>query len=199
VPRKLPGHSLLPLTFGQPVASWRDCIVVENNMTQSGEVDGFRPTMEGRMVRSDRYKYCVFSRGQQREFLVDMQADPGETTNLAVDPKYREILFQHRALLTRFGKEQNDPLVSELLADNVKPIAFTAENSAPKAGSAKQKRKSVPRVMASIGSYPLHPYLRPRPTYAFIRNPGRQEARSSPARCGRVVPGPPGFLPSWVP
>jgi len=143
VPKKLPGRSLLPLAFVQPVAAWRDCIVAENHMTQTGEVDGFRPRMEGRMVRTDRYKYCVFSRGRQRESLVDMQADPGETVNLAVDPKYREILLQHRALLTRFGQEQNDPLVKELLADNVKPIAFTAENSVLRATSAKQKRKAT--------------------------------------------------------
>ncbi len=93
-------------------------------MNQAGEIDGLRPQMEGRMVRTERYKYCVFSRGHQRESLVDMQADPGETTDLATDPKYREILLQHRELLARFGREQNDPLVAGLLADNVKPIPF---------------------------------------------------------------------------
>ena len=68
------------------------------------------------MVRTERYKYCVFSRGTRRESLVDMQADPGETNDLAVDPKYREILLKHRELLARFSKEHNDPLVAELLA-----------------------------------------------------------------------------------
>jgi len=143
VPKKLPGRSLLPLALGQPVAAWRDHVVVENNMTQTGEVDGFAPTMEGRMVRSERYKYCVFSRGQQRESLVDMQADPGETTNLATEPKYREVLLQHRELLTRFGREHNDPLVAELLMAGMKPIPFTAETSTPKAKSARPKRKAT--------------------------------------------------------
>jgi arylsulfatase A-like enzyme len=144
VPNKLPGRSLLPLVFGQPVTAWRDHVVVENNMTQTGEVDGFAPTMEGRMVRSDRFKYCVFSRGLQRESLVDLQADPGETTDLATDPKYREVLLQHRELLARFGKEHNDALVTRLLADNVKPVPFTAGDSKSSAGNAKkQKRKAA--------------------------------------------------------
>ncbi len=132
----------MPLAFGQPVGAWRDYVVVENNMNQAGEIDGLRPQMEGRMVRTERYKYCVFSRGHQRESLVDMQADPGETTDLATDPKYREILLQHRELLARFGREQNDPLVAGLLADNVKPIPFPADPSTTKTeATAKKKRR----------------------------------------------------------
>lgn len=129
VPQELPGRSLMPLALGEPVTAWRDHIVVENNMSQAGEIDGLRPQMEGRMVRTERYKYCVYSRGNQRESLVDLQSDPGEMVDLARDPKYREVLLQHRELLARFGKEQNDPLAAELLADNVKPIPFTAEAS----------------------------------------------------------------------
>ena len=144
VPKTLPGRSLLPLAFGQPAASWRNHVVVENHMTQSGEVAGFRPTLEGRMIRSDRYKYCVFSRGQQRESLVDMQADPGEMINLATDSKYRDVVLQHREWLARFGKQHRDPLVAAMLADDVKPIPFTRDDSAPPAGKArKPKRKGA--------------------------------------------------------
>ncbi len=144
VPKKLPGRSLMSLVLGQPVSGWRDHVVVQNNMTQTGEVDGFAPTMEGRMVRTERFKYCLYSRGQQRESLVDMQADPGETTNLATDPDHRAVLLQHRELLARFGREHRDPLVAEMLADNVKPIAFTPENSAAKAKPAKKARQQQP-------------------------------------------------------
>lgn len=124
VPGHLPGRSLLPLAFGRPVATWRDCVVVQNNLNQAGEIDGLKPQMEGRMVRTERYKYCVYNRGMRRESLVDMRADPGETINLASDPKYREVLLQHRALLGRFGREHADPLVAELLRDDVRPIPF---------------------------------------------------------------------------
>jgi len=128
-PKKLPGRSLLPLALGKEVPAWREYVVVENNLSQTGIVDGMRPTMEGRMVRTDQYKYCVYNRGQQRESLVDMKADPGELNNLATDPSYRKVLLDHRELLTRFGKEHNDPLAAELLADNIKPIPFTAGDS----------------------------------------------------------------------
>lgn len=145
IPGKLPGRSLLPLVFGQPVDAWRDYVVVENNMTQTGEIDGLRPQMEGRMVRTDRYKYCVFSHGQRRESLIDMQADPGETTDLAADPKYRPILLEHRALLQKFAHEHNDPLVSKLLADDVKPIPFSASDAPADPPRVKRKAKSASR------------------------------------------------------
>jgi arylsulfatase A-like enzyme len=129
VPQRLPGRSLMPLALGKPVTDWRDHLVVENNMSQAGELNGLTPQMEGRMVRTERYKYCVYSRGNQRESLVDLQSDSGEMVDLASDPTYREVLLQHRELLARFGKEHNDPLVTELLAEDVKPIPFTAEAS----------------------------------------------------------------------
>jgi choline-sulfatase len=130
IPKKLPGRSLLALALGKPPAAWRDHVVVEDDMGQAGEVDGLRPEMQGRMVRTDRYKYCVYSRGNRRESLVDLQSDPGEMNDLAADPKFRDVLLAHRELLARFGKEQNDPLAAELLADDVKPMPFTADDPA---------------------------------------------------------------------
>ncbi|MCU0782753.1 MAG: sulfatase-like hydrolase/transferase [Verrucomicrobia bacterium] len=139
IPKKLSGRSLLPLALGKPVTAWRDHVVVENNLSQAGEFNGLTPQMEGRMVRTERYKYCVFSRGHQRESLMDLQADPGETVDLAADPRYREVLLRHRELLRRFGHEHNDPLVAELLADQVKPIAFPA-NAAAEAPPRKSRK-----------------------------------------------------------
>jgi len=124
IPKHLPGRSLWPLASGQAVHGWRDFVVVQNNMMQTGELEGFKPEMEGRMVRTERYKYCVYSRGVQRESLVDLKTDPGETNDLATDPAFRRVLLQHRELLVRYGREQNDPLVAELLADDVKPRPF---------------------------------------------------------------------------
>jgi arylsulfatase A-like enzyme len=124
-PAKLTGRSLRPLALGQPVREWRDYVVVENDMDQAASLGDFRPVVEGRMVRTKRYKYCVYSRGRHRESLVDLENDPGEIKNLAGDPDYRMILLEHRALLARFGKEDHDPLVAKLLADDVKPIPFT--------------------------------------------------------------------------
>ncbi len=149
VPPALPGRSLLPLAVGRQVSDWREHVVVENRMTQTGVIDGMKPTLEGRMVRTERYKYCLYGNGQQRESLVDLQADPGETVDLATDPAYREVLVRHRELLAQFGREQQDPLVAELLAEDVKPIPFppgtaaaAAETKTTKKGPRSTKRRN---------------------------------------------------------
>lgn len=142
VPAELPGRSLLALALDREVAGWRDHVVVENHMVQTGVVDGMRPTMEGRMVRTDRYKYCLYSHGQRRESLVDLQADPGETNDMAGDPACREVLLLHRSLLAKFAQDQNDPRAAAMLADDVKPVPFRAEDFPPDApGRAKGAKR----------------------------------------------------------
>lgn len=124
IPEQLPGRSLAPVVLGAPVDGWRKYVVSENNLNQARPLNGITPQMEGRMVRSERYKYCVYNRGIHRESLVDLQTDPGEMINLARDPEHRGVLLQHRDMLAEFGRKHSDPLVEELLADDVKPIPF---------------------------------------------------------------------------
>jgi arylsulfatase A-like enzyme len=126
-PKKLTGRSLKPLATGEPVTSWRDHVVIENHMDQAVAVNGLRPAVQGRMVPTERYKYCVYSQGERRESLVDLQADPGETKDLGRDPGSRQVLLEHRTLLTAFAKEHNDPLVASLLTNDVQPRPFTTE------------------------------------------------------------------------
>jgi len=123
-PAKLPGRSLGPLVRGEPVTDWREAVVVGNEMSQGGKVDGFVPITEGRMVRTERYKYCVYVHGERRESLVDLINDPGEMVDLASDPAYRPIVLAHREKLRRFAAEHGDALVGELLADDVAPRPF---------------------------------------------------------------------------
>ena len=123
-PMRLPGSSLLPLPLGPAVPGWRDHLVAENHLGHTGEVAGITPKMEGRMVRSERYKYCVYQFGHSRESLYDLQKDPLETVNLSADSKDRQLLLQHRDLLRKFGTAHNDPLVEELLANDVGPRPF---------------------------------------------------------------------------
>ncbi len=127
-PKKLTGRSLRPLALGRQVTDWRDHVVIQNHLSQTAPVGDIRPTAQGRMVRTDRYKYCVYSHGLRRESLVDMKKDPLETKNLAMNPAYRQVLLEHRRLLRRFAEQHDDPLVAELLADNAAPRPFTAEN-----------------------------------------------------------------------
>lgn len=125
-PAHLPGANLRPLVAGEPVAGWRDDVIVSNHLSQGGLLaeEGFVPITEGRMVRTDRYKYCVYGHGERRESLVDLINDPGEMVDLASDPAYREIVQEHRERLRRFGEQQGDSLVAKLLADDVGPRPF---------------------------------------------------------------------------
>lgn len=125
IPKELPGKSLKPLATGKSTCKWREYVVVQNHLAQAtGLVNGKVPAMEGRMVRTERYKYCIYSKGNNRESLVDLQNDPGEMTNLATNPEFRKILLLHRALLRQFGKQHKDSLALKLLENNVQALPF---------------------------------------------------------------------------
>jgi hypothetical protein len=121
---------------------WREYVVVGNNMVQGGPVGMLRPSTEGRMVRTERYKYSVFQFGTQRESLIDLEKDPGETVDLATDPAYRDVLLEHRDLLRAFAAERNDRLVAELLAEDIKARPFTANGVQIPRGSGKKKKQT---------------------------------------------------------
>jgi len=145
-PQKLTGHSLKPLSTGAPVTQWRDHLILENHMDQAAAVGDIRPSVQGRMVRTERYKYCVYDQGERRESLVDLQADPGEMKDLARDAAHRQVLLEHRALLARFGQDHNDPLAVSLLANDVPPRPFTANatpDSKGKSGKNGAKRQKA--------------------------------------------------------
>jgi choline-sulfatase len=103
VPQELPGVSLR-----DGVRDTRQCVVVSNRMVQGEPVDGRAPRPDGRMVRSRRYKYCVYSEGERRESLVDMEKDPGETVNLAEEPRLSGTLEGHRRLLAEWARTTGD-------------------------------------------------------------------------------------------
>ena len=112
IPDGLPGSSLKATANGLEARGAREFVVVSNEMVQGVEVDGRNPQPQGRMVRSQRYKYCVYSLGQRRESLVDMQNDPGEMINLAEDRQYRNVLEEHRRYLRQWCRTNRDGFVS---------------------------------------------------------------------------------------
>jgi arylsulfatase A-like enzyme len=133
IPAHLPGSSVLDIALGKPAATWREEVISQMSMSQGAEVDGIKPTLKWWMLRTDRYKYCLFSKGERRESLVDMQADPGEMQNLAADPAHRAILLDHRERLARYGREHQDKGVALSLAHDVAPVPFTSKPSPAKA------------------------------------------------------------------
>lgn len=98
VPAGLAGRSIRPLAEGRDLSDWRQEVVVE--------------CVNGRMLRTQRFKYCVYDQGERRETLVDLERDPGEFKNLAALPEYRDELNRHRRLLHTWVKRQNDKLGS---------------------------------------------------------------------------------------
>ena len=95
-PAGLLGRNLRPLAEQGEVAGWRSHVVAESQ--------------NGRMVRTKRFKYCVYDCGEHREMLIDLQEDPGEMNNLADLPTHQKELNHHRRLLRDWTKQQNDAI-----------------------------------------------------------------------------------------
>ncbi|NQU22606.1 MAG: sulfatase-like hydrolase/transferase [Candidatus Nealsonbacteria bacterium] len=115
IPNALPGKSFRPITEDKTRKDDRDYIVSQNRMVQCVPIDGVSLTPDGRMVRSARYKYCLYSEGKQRESLVDMEEDPLETVNRAADPQLREVLLRHRGYLREFADKHGDATAKSML------------------------------------------------------------------------------------
>jgi arylsulfatase A-like enzyme len=107
-PDGLPGISLKQTKDNNPF------VVVSNHMVQGAAIDGRTPEPAGRMLRSEHYKYTVYSEGKRRESLVDLRKDPGEMVNLADRYEYVGPLKQHRMMLAMWCRQYGDkfPLVS---------------------------------------------------------------------------------------
>jgi len=106
-PDGLRGLSLRPLAEGRP-AEWRDAVTAECVLHRQY---GLGTGIEGRMLRTRRYKYIVYSAGKRREQLFDMQTDPGEMNNLAERPDFQEVLASHRLRLAEQGRQSGDYFV----------------------------------------------------------------------------------------
>ncbi|MHC4176165.1 MAG: sulfatase family protein [Planctomycetota bacterium] len=114
-PKGLPGMSLKPYALGETAGRDRPYVVVSNRMVQCVPVDGVLMQPDGRMVRSRRYKYCVYSLGRRRESLVDMPVDPGEMVNLAERRELRDVLLRHRGYLRDFARKHDDRVALSML------------------------------------------------------------------------------------
>ncbi|MHC4527297.1 MAG: hypothetical protein ACYS29_05395, partial [Planctomycetota bacterium] len=78
---------------------WRDFVVCESQ--------------NGRMVRTERFKYCIYDSGKDREQLIDLEEDGGEMKNLAEVAHYKAVLDEHRRLLRRWVERTGDSIGGE--------------------------------------------------------------------------------------
>jgi len=103
IPESFEGLSLRPLienkdaTLQEP---WRDHLVLEIN-----------DRTEVRMVRTHRYKYIVYAKGDTPEQLFDLDQDPYETRNLIDQPNMKKNVAAHRAMLQNWIKQTKDTFV----------------------------------------------------------------------------------------
>lgn len=109
IPNSLPGCNVLKPGTERYVVVSNKISVGKSTM----ERENIKP--EGRMVRTENYKYWIYDAGKQRESLFDMNNDPGEMKDLAQSAKYKEVLQQHRQYLKEWAEKYNDKAALNML------------------------------------------------------------------------------------
>ncbi|MFW5856563.1 MAG: sulfatase [Planctomycetota bacterium] len=94
------GTSLRPALEGAAGPEWRDHVVIETHFGHPRERGA-----KGLMARAGRHKYVLYSWGRHREQLFDLERDPGELVNLAVESRHAETLDRMRALVDAWCRE----------------------------------------------------------------------------------------------
>jgi hypothetical protein len=102
------GKSLRTI-IDDPLASWRDYIVVE--------LADFKPdpTRKGRMLRIGQYKYNIYSTGEEQ--LFNLQTDPGEMQNLIGKSEFEDIRLGCRKNLKTWADETDDVFALSILTN----------------------------------------------------------------------------------
>jgi arylsulfatase A-like enzyme len=98
------GLSALPFVLDKNTKAPTHDYVVSEAEVKISKNEG----IEGRGLRTPKYKYHLWSKGEHREQLFDMVNDPGETRNLANNPEYAGQLSKHRELFANWLKETDD-------------------------------------------------------------------------------------------
>lgn len=101
-PEGMLGRSLRPI-IENPRADWRQEIVTELAPEPK------KPERVGRMLRTGRYKYNLYSYGANNQQLFDLKEDPGETNNLAYKADYKKTVDDHHKRLMNWIEQTNDP------------------------------------------------------------------------------------------
>jgi arylsulfatase A-like enzyme len=88
-PGPLDGVSLAPL-LENPATTVRDA--------------AFTQVRNGYSMRTERWRYIEWQAGEQGAQLYDMERDPGETTNLAHDPRHAATVAELKARLAAYAR-----------------------------------------------------------------------------------------------
>ncbi len=104
VPNAVQGESLKPVLEKNSHFK-RDFVVTEL------AVDNKKPDRKGRMIRTEHFKYILFSYGQNNEQFFDLKNDPGEKKNRINDAGLQTVIDQHRQKLAQWMTETQDDFV----------------------------------------------------------------------------------------
>ncbi|HET7705407.1 MAG TPA: sulfatase [Thermoanaerobaculia bacterium] len=102
VPLGLHGRSMLPLLLGAEVP-WRDAFLYEYYEYPAGHC-----ARKNRGIRTDRWKLIHFFEQPQEWELYDLQADPGETKNLAGSRSHTGVMASLKLRMAELRKSLGD-------------------------------------------------------------------------------------------
>jgi arylsulfatase A-like enzyme len=105
IPDNLNGVSLKSI-IEHPEKNTREFIVTELG------VDIKDHSLTGRMIRSQQYKYNIYSKGDRNEELFDLSLDPLENINLAYDKDMQMIKNKLKAELKEWMVQTEDPFTA---------------------------------------------------------------------------------------
>ena len=94
-PKELEGSSLSPL-LSNPSAEWDKPAITQV---------WHNPKAWGYSIRTERWRYTEWMRGEAGRELYDHSKDPGEVQNLALDPAYSETVAEMAKLLKPYDKQ----------------------------------------------------------------------------------------------
>ena len=97
-PQGLEGSSLMPLIHG-PSKPGKKAVYTMVGRNDDRNESHKKPAWFGRSVRTDRYRYTEWDGGKRGVELYDHETNPGETINLAADPKLAAVVAELKALL----------------------------------------------------------------------------------------------------
>lgn len=109
VPSTLTGANVLPNALQSPGADPlvdRDYVVSE--VGQEIYKSNTPSFISGRMVVTEKFKYCLFSSGANNEQLFDLENDPDELNAVTYNPAYNDELMACREMLIDWVEKTND-------------------------------------------------------------------------------------------
>jgi arylsulfatase A-like enzyme len=130
IPRQCDGLSLAPFLAGRDPAAWREEAHWEFDFRDVGDTtaeDAFGLTLHQcalNVVRGERYKYVHFTK--LPPLFFDLQADPGETRNLADDPAHAPLVLAYAQRLLSWRMNHDEQTLTHLSLTESGPISRPA-------------------------------------------------------------------------